>query len=60
NQEEWSWKVSEDSLIRDRLRDNWDTFKGVAFGDLPKDKLPKWQLKKAKAFDTDLEDDVPF
>lgn len=58
-QDEWSWTVTEHSLIRDRLRDYWDTFKGVALGDLPKDKLPKWKKRKA-GFDTDLDDDVPF
>ena len=59
-QDEWTWTVSGESLLRDRLRDHWDTYKGVALGDLPKEKLPKWRKKKATAFDTDLDDDVPF
>lgn len=60
--DQWSWDVSEDGLIRDRLRDYWDIFKGVALEELPKDKLPTWLKKKPKAaaFDTDLDDDVPF
>lgn len=60
-QNEWSWNVSEGSLLRDRFRDHWETFKAVALGEVPKDKLPTWQKKKAPAaFDTDLDDDVPF
>lgn len=59
-QGEWTWSVSEESLIRDRLREHWDTFRGVALGELPQDKLPTWVKKKPKAFDTDLDDDVPF
>jgi DNA-binding CsgD family transcriptional regulator len=59
---EWAWSVTEESLIRDRLREHWDTFKGVALGELSEDNLPIWARKKAKvaAFDTDLDDDVPF
>lgn len=59
-QNEWTWQVSEVSLVRDRLRDRWETFKAVALGELPKEKLPTWPKKKASAFDTDLDDDVPF
>jgi hypothetical protein len=61
--DEWKWTVSEQSLIRDRLRDHWETFKGVALGDLPSEKLPTWQKHRTKqtaSFDTDLDDDVPF
>lgn len=61
-QGEWSWSVSEDSLIRDRLREHWEVFKAVGLGELPKDKLPTWVKKKPQpaAFDTDLDDGVPF
>jgi hypothetical protein len=61
--DEWKWDISEQSLIRDRLRDHWDTFKSVALGELPLEKLPTWQKhprKQPAAFDTDLDDDVPF
>ena len=57
-QDEWSWNVSEEKLIQDRLRDHWEVFKAVALGGLPKSKLPSWQKKKNAAFDTDLDDDV--
>jgi DNA-binding CsgD family transcriptional regulator len=60
-QDEWTWKVSGESLVLDRLRDKWDVFKAVALGELPKDKLPKWPKSRPKpTFDTDLDDDVPF
>jgi hypothetical protein len=55
-QNEWTWEVSEEKLIRDRLRDTWDTFKAVAAGNLPKTHLPNWQ----KSRDLLLDDDVPF
>lgn len=63
-QQEWVWTISEVSLIRDRLRDQWDVFKAVALGEMSKDKLPAWKKTRAKpapaAFDADLDDDVPF
>jgi hypothetical protein len=55
----WSWGVSEESLIRDRLRDNWEAFKAAALGDLPKEKLPTVRDQQPAAFD-DLDDNVPF
>lgn len=60
---EWSWETSSSSLIRDRLRENWDKFKAVAAGELPKDQLPKWNKVKSwgsKGSSDDLDDDVPF
>lgn len=59
---EWTWEVKEKSLIRDRLRDHWETFKAVALEEVSKDELPTWQKRKstAGAFDADLDDDVPF
>lgn len=62
-QDEWKWTVNEQSLIYERLREHWDVFKGVALGELAIEKLPTWQKQRRKqpaAFDTDLDDDVPF
>lgn len=61
--DKWSWDISEQAIIPDRLRDQWETVKGVALGELPTAKLPTWQKDRGKqpqAFDTDLDDDVPF
>jgi hypothetical protein len=52
---EWTWEVSERKLIWDRLREHWETFRGVARGDKLPSALPKWQ-KKLEKFD----DDIPF
>jgi hypothetical protein len=41
-QGEWTWIVREESLLFDRLRENWATFNEVARGDAPKSKLPTW------------------
>jgi hypothetical protein len=38
----WEWTVSNDKVIWDRLRENWETFRKVADGDLPKERLPSW------------------
>jgi hypothetical protein len=54
---EWSWEVRANSLIRDRLRENWDVFKAVAADELPKDSLPKWNRTDPA---DDLDDDIPF
>jgi hypothetical protein len=61
--DEWKWTVGEQSLIGERLREHWDTFKGIALGEVSPDKLPAWQKRRSKqpaAFDTDLDDDVSF
>jgi hypothetical protein len=55
-QNEWTWNLDEDSLIRDRLRENWEIFKAVAAGDESENALPKWSKRRTSAFD----DDEPF
>lgn len=60
---DWKWTPTEQSLLHERLREHWDTFKAVALGELPPDKLPTWEkhrVKKPATFDADLDDDVPF
>lgn len=52
---EWTWEISSSSLIRDRLRQNWDNFKAVANGEMSDESLPKWQK-----FADDIDDSVPF
>lgn len=52
---EWVWSPSEGALIRDRLRENWETFKAVSVGDRPSSALPTWIKKKPSS-----DDDVPF
>lgn len=54
---EWSWELDMNTLIKDRLRDQWDIFKSVASGDLPKEKLPSWIKQKTA---DDLDDDIVF
>lgn len=46
---EWQWKVTSPGLIRDRLREHWQTFKKVANGELPEDRLPTWNKKDPSA-----------
>jgi len=60
NNDEWWWFPAEDKVIRERLRENWETFKAVATGEESKGALPKWNKKRPSAFDSDLDDDVPF
>lgn len=60
---EWTWEISSLSLVRDRLRENWDIFKAVANGELSRDCLPKWKKFKGLKGDgscDDLDDSVPF
>lgn len=59
----WTWRVEEDSLCFDRLREHWDHFCAVARGEAARDTLPTWVDSKPSAgkpsFD-DLNDDMPF
>lgn len=67
NNNEWRWAVDDKSLIRERLKEHWSTFKKVASGDLPASKLPRW-AEKEPAEDTSsdfgdfsgFDDKVPF
>lgn len=64
----WQWKIEEGSLIFDRLRDRWGTFKKVASGESPKSDLPTWPKSKqdggkkpqAKSGFDNFDDDIPF
>lgn len=53
---EWTWQIHEPGLIRNRVRDHWDTFKAVALGDEPRDQLPSWKEQQGD----DLGNEVPF
>jgi len=58
--EEWIWTAGHESIIFDRLRDHWQTFKAVAAGDKDKDDLPTWTTKKAVEDEKPDDDEVPF
>jgi hypothetical protein len=69
---EWTWEVSEGSLIFPRLREHWAAFCAVAAGSSPPSILPRWQETETKTHqqsatetpaDSDLEDiddELPF
>jgi len=46
SQGEWAWRASGDSLIMERLRENWDKFNAVARGEAEQSILPAWARKK--------------
>ena len=65
----WTWVVAEQTLILDRLRANWETFRAVARGDEPPTSLPKWPRTRPAASASesklqdlldDMDDDIPF
>jgi predicted transcriptional regulator len=59
----WRWDSSNPHNFRwQTFRDHFETFRQVAEGRRPKLDLPTWQVKRPQpaAFDTDLDDDVPF
>lgn len=64
SEEEWTYDIDPQSLIRDRLRDTYEQIKRVAQGEMSPSQLQfnrKRRPKiKAQVFDTDLDDDVPF
>ena len=55
---DWTWRIAEDSLIFESLRDYWVAFKAVASGDAKRDTLPTW-VKNKKGDPSDLEE-LPF
>ncbi|MGH8647385.1 MAG: hypothetical protein ACREX4_24160 [Gammaproteobacteria bacterium] len=56
---EWTWKIEENSLVFERLRERWDTFTAVAKGEADKGTLPTWPRKKPEEEEFD-DDDIPF
>jgi hypothetical protein len=46
--------VQESSLIWNRLREHWGTFRHVARGELDQSSLPTWEKRKA------INDEIPF
>jgi len=57
--DEWSWRVAEESMIWDRLRDHWETFNRVASGELDKSELPSWQRHRQKR-SSPPDEPIPF
>lgn len=60
----WQWDSSNPHSFRwEIFREHHEMFRQVAEGSRPKSDLPTWQEKKRRqpaAFETDLDDDVPF
>jgi hypothetical protein len=38
----WTWRVHEETLVFERLREHWQTFRSVADGSNPLGRLPTW------------------
>jgi hypothetical protein len=59
----WTWKIGEDDLIFERLRQHWDVFNAVARGDADRASLPNWsreEPKPLKATGGEMDDEIPF
>jgi predicted transcriptional regulator len=65
----WKWKVREEGLILERLREHWDLFSAVARGETSPSVLPVVADKNeteqnaaphTTADTTDFDDDIPF
>ena len=60
---EWVWKVREEGIILDRLRQWWETFRAVARGE-DKAALPTWTKTMPEEKDEDVapmdDEDIPF
>jgi hypothetical protein len=58
----WTWRIREESIVTDRLREHWETFKSVARGEADKSALPDWPKRRISPKDTDSgpgPDDMP-
>lgn len=47
---QWHWYVIESEVNYEKLREYWDTFVGVAAGDIPVDFLPQWDKSEPIPF----------
>ena len=60
---QWVWTVNESNLDWERLREHWDTFRGVADGELDASKLPTSQTDEGgleSEPEPNIDDEVPF
>ena len=66
--DDWTWQVDQSSVVIDRIKTHWDTFKAIASGDTEaKKKLPSWpstrpanqKPSKKEGFDQ-MDDEIPF
>jgi hypothetical protein len=58
NTRKWKWRLEPTSLIFERLREHWATFRAVARGDVDVSALPSWQkMKPGSNFGVD---EIPF
>jgi hypothetical protein len=58
-EKEWSWNISESSLIWERLRNHWETFRQIARGTQPMSAVPTWPKTKPQSGE-DIDDEIPF
>ena len=58
----WEWRVEEDNLRLEHLREHWGNFCAVVDGDEDSSILPKWSgsIKTNAPPEPDLTDDAPF
>jgi|SRR5579884_1899462 len=57
--EDWEWKVKESTLIYERLREYWETFRSVARGEKPVSALPT-APGNMPVHPDDLDREIPF
>ena len=62
NRDVWEWRVEEENLVLERLREHWGKFCAVADGDEDSSILPKWtgSIKTDAPPEPDPTDDLPF
>jgi hypothetical protein len=63
--DKWVWRIEEQSLIYERLRERWEDFNAVARGEADKPRLPDWLRERAKPKPApgkrnDVDDEIPF
>jgi len=61
--DEWTWRIREEGIVTDRLREHWEALKCVARGELDKSALPSWPKRRTPPIDTDRgpddDEDIP-
>lgn len=57
---EWTWRIAENSLVFESLREYWEIFNAVAKGEAEKTSLPTWdKVERPETYPFDVDDMPP-
>ena len=57
--QEWYWTTDPKNICRENAASYWGIIVGIASGEIPPEKMPKWKRTQPKPI-TNLDDEIPF